>query len=227
MPSAILFDLDDTLNDRWASIQHYSGTFLARFQSRLNAPDLAGLATAIRRADHRGYRSKPEVFAELRLTLPWSVAPSVEELTAHWLEHFPLAIQARTHAREVLDVLQRHGFTLGMVTNGHTGGQNRKIERLGLRAFFSAVVISEEVGMMKPDPAIFLHTVRRLGVQPSEAWFVGDNPINDILGAAGAGLKPIWLRGIHPWPDGIPEPEVKIDSLDQLLPMLSLTRHVL
>ena len=224
-PAAILFDLDDTLNDRWSSIQHYTRIFLAQFHPRLTTKDWAESAAAIRRADQGGYRPKSEIFSELRRTLPWHEAPTVGELTDHWREHFPQAIQVRAHARDILETLQRHGLALGLVTNGNIAGQGQKIDRLGLRAFFQVIVISEEVGVAKPDPAIFHHAVNLLGTLASETWFVGDNPINDIRGAAGAGLKPIWLRGIHPWPADFPEPEAQIDSLDQLLPMLSLPRR--
>jgi HAD superfamily hydrolase (TIGR01549 family) len=226
MPSVILFDLDDTLNDRGTSIQHYTEIFLTRYQSRLIAPDLAASAALIRRADRNGYRPKSEIFAELRQTLPWRDAPTVEELTSHWFEYFPSAIQARTHAHAVLGALKRHGFVLGMVTNGNVAGQGQKVDRLGLRPLFSVIVISEQFGVAKPDPAIFLHAVKQLGGQAGETWFVGDHPTNDIRGAAGAGLKPVWLRGIHSWPAPFPEPEAQIDSLDQLLPMLAIPSHV-
>ena len=226
MPSAILFDLDDTLNDRWASIQQYTGIFLTRFRSRLLVPDLVTSAALIRRADHNGYRPKAEIFAELRQTLPWREAPTVEELTRHWTEYFPSAIQGRAHAHAVLSALQRNGFALGLVTNGNIAGQGQKIDRLGLRSFFSAIIISEEAGVAKPDPAIFLHALKQLGAQAGETWFVGDDPTNDIRGAAGAGLKPVWLRGIHPWPADFPTPEAQIDSLDQLLPMLAIPQPV-
>lgn len=50
-----------------------------------------------------------------------------------------------------------------------------------------------------------------------DAWSVGDHPHNDVAGAAAAGLRPIWLTGIHPWPDGLAQPERSIDSLADLL----------
>jgi putative hydrolase of the HAD superfamily len=223
MPSAILFDLDDTLNDRRASLAHYAGVFMGRFESRLRLPDPTGLAAKIRQADRGGYRPKEEMFAELRQTLPWRKAPDVEELLAHWYDHFHSSIQARAGVREVLAALRARDFTLGLVTNGRTVGQNRTIDALGLRAFFSTIVISEEAGMAKPNPAIFLQAVNRLGVRPAEAWFVGDHPVNDIAGSAGAGLKPIWLRGAHSWPADQPKPAITIETLEQLLqPALNL-----
>ena len=79
------------------------------------------------------------------------------------------------------------------------------------------VVISEEVGYHKPDVRVFERALPALGCVGPEAWFVGDHPRNDIVGAAAAGLKPIWLTGIHPWPGELPQPEHSIDSLADLL----------
>lgn len=48
---------------------------------------------------------------------------------------------------------------------------------------------------------------------------VGDHPVNDVLGAAAVGLRPIWLTGVHPWPKDQPEPEWQIASLVELVEM--------
>jgi len=103
-----------------------------------------------------------------------------------------------------------------MVTNGSTIGQNRKIDTLGLRPYFSSIVISETAGFKKPAPAIFEIALTELGKQPEETWFVGDNPRNDIIGSANIGLLPIWLSGSHPWPEDVPTPSNQISSLDEI-----------
>jgi putative hydrolase of the HAD superfamily len=59
---------------------------------------------------------------------------------------------------------------------------------------FDAIVISEEVGVRKPDRRIFDLTLTRLGVEADDAVFVGDHPETDIRGAQEAGMRAIWKR---------------------------------
>ncbi|HTA35856.1 MAG TPA: HAD family hydrolase, partial [Solirubrobacteraceae bacterium] len=63
----------------------------------------------------------------------------------------------------------------------------------GLRDRFSVVVASGEVGLAKPDPAIFALACERLEVQPKQAAHVGDRLDLDAQAAASAGMQGIWL----------------------------------
>lgn len=60
-------------------------------------------------------------------------------------------------------------------------------------------MISEAVQVQKPDPRIFAHALAEIGCVAVHTWFVGDHPLNDVLGAAAVGLQPIWLAGVQPW----------------------------
>ncbi len=105
----------------------------------------------------------------------------------------------------------------GVISNGSTDSQNTKLDVMGVRHLFSVVLISEEVGIRKPDPRIFRMCLEKLGLNPSEAIFVGDNPVLDVAGATAVGIRAIWLncRGIEPTPD-VPCPE-RITSFDQVV----------
>ena len=87
----------------------------------------------------------------------------------------------------------KYKYQLAIITNGTIIGQNTKIDSVGIRDYFSQIVISHAVGCQKPDPEIFRLTVELLNIKPDEAVYVGDSYHNDILGAYKAGLKPIWL----------------------------------
>lgn len=80
------------------------------------------------------------------------------------------------------------------VTNGRSPFQEGNIRALGIEDFFSVIVVSEVVGLRKPDAAIFNAALDLLNVQPHEAVFIGDNPDADIVGAQAAELKGIWKR---------------------------------
>jgi len=81
----------------------------------------------------------------------------------------------------------------GIITNGDLAFQSRKLAAVGLGPWIDAVVASGEVGVRKPDPAIFRIACERLGVAPGDASYVGDRLQTDAIGAAGAGLLGVWI----------------------------------
>lgn len=87
-------------------------------------------------------------------------------------------------------VLERLGtrYRLGIVSNFY-GNLEGILEAEGLRPLFGAVADSGVVGVIKPDPVIFLHALERLGSTPAEAVMVGDSVKRDIAGAKGLGMK--------------------------------------
>jgi len=126
---------------------------------------------------------------------------------------------ARAGLAETLAALQGRGIHLGIVTNGEVQFQEPKIAQLVIGRYLSTVVISEAVQVQKPDPRIFAHALAALGCTAVHTWFVGDHPIHDVLGAAAAGLRPIWLTGVQPWPPEYPAPTWQIATLGELVTM--------
>jgi putative hydrolase of the HAD superfamily len=110
---------------------------------------------------------------------------------------------------------------MAIITNGSVVTQREKIDCLRLTSGFHPIVVSAEVGFAKPDPAIFLHAARVLGVNPSEVWHVGDNLVADVGGAIGAGMKAAWInRHGAALPDDGPQPHATLRSLDDVLSLL-------
>jgi putative hydrolase of the HAD superfamily len=122
--------------------------------------------------------------------------------------------------RSVLDRLAAAGFDLGIITNGGTLTQKRKIDILGIKDLMKIIVISEEAGLAKPAAAIFQHACAGLALSPEAVWFVGDNPVNDAIGARAAGMIDVWLRGYATWPAESPAATITIDRLEQLPELL-------
>ena len=105
--------------------------------------------------------------------------------------------------RAVLEGLGSRGVPVGLVTNGEGRMQRKKLRSLGIQDHFAAILISEELGLRKPQPEIFWEACRRLGSSPKRTLMVGDNPVADIGGALGAGLGALWFNhrgepGEHP-----------------------------
>jgi putative hydrolase of the HAD superfamily len=91
-------------------------------------------------------------------------------------------------------------FKLGLISNGTAATQRAKLEALAVNALFDPIVISEEVGLRKPDVRIFELAMANWHVAPDSVLFVGDDPVSDIGGATAAGMRV--LRVGHE--DGIP-----------------------
>lgn len=103
---------------------------------------------------------------------------------------------------EALETLRHRGHRLGLVSDGRAPVQRRKVEALQLTQLLDDIVISDELGGIatwKPSPVPYLVACERLGVAPSRAIYVGDNPAKDFLGACRAGLASVRLR----WPGGL------------------------
>jgi len=67
------------------------------------------------------------------------------------------------------------------------------VRKLGIGRCLNAVLVSEDVGVRKPNRKIFDEALRRLGVNAEETVYVGDSPLEDIKGAAVAGMKTIFV----------------------------------
>jgi putative hydrolase of the HAD superfamily len=103
--------------------------------------------------------------------------------------------------------LRREGYRVGLITNNVREGSGSWRALLPVDELFEVVVDSSEVGMRKPNPAIFLHALDLLGdVAPEEAVFLDDAPGN-VLGARRAGL-----HAIH-----VDDPDQALADLDALL----------
>ena len=97
-------------------------------------------------------------------------------------------------ARGALTTLVAQGVTLCVVSNTMRtpGVVLRKIlDQYGLLTPFKLLTFSDECGVRKPDPEIFLLTLRQAGVAPEEAVHVGDDPVLDVQGAKAAGMRVI------------------------------------
>ena len=122
-----------------------------------------------------------------------SLAPRLVEV---YRSHTPVILPyPEVHA--VLEEL-RGRYRLGLLSDGVAAVQQLKIESLGLRASFDAIVLSDALAegrkAWKPSPHPFLVLAAELGVAATAAVYVADNPEKDFLGARRAGFGTIWCR---------------------------------
>jgi putative hydrolase of the HAD superfamily len=196
---AVLLDLDDTLTDRGATVRAYAEQFLLDFGARFELRDLDI-------ASHAAWRDRPDPVA-----LAW-----------HWNHHFAERSQPREGFTSFIDAITLAGLQLGVITNGPADKQRRKLEVLGLSARLGVALISDAIGLAKPDPRIFQRAAKALGVAASECVFIGDNPEKDVLGAAAVGMRAVWFRARMPWPEGLAPARESVTSLREVLTLLAL-----
>lgn len=103
------------------------------------------------------------------------------------MQRLPLGSRLMPHAREVLEYL-RPRYRMYILSNGFTELQSRKMQSAGIAHYFDGIVLSEDIGVNKPHPAIFEHALRVAGVTADKALMIGDNYEVDIEGARGVGI---------------------------------------
>ena len=94
---------------------------------------------------------------------------------------------------QTLSALKAKGYKLGVITDGSTDTTYEILLRLAIREFFDVIVVSEEVGVEKPDPKIFKEASVQLKTDPSETVVVGDNLERDILGGNQCGMVTVLM----------------------------------
>ncbi|MCD9545265.1 pyrimidine 5'-nucleotidase [Photobacterium carnosum] len=152
----------------------------------------------------------------------WAVTLS---LSTEQLNHDFLMVMADictplTGAKSLLDALKPQ-TKLGIITNGFTALQEMRLQRTGFKDFFDVLIISEQIGVAKPDTRIFDYACQKMNItQRQNILMVGDNPQSDILGGINAGMDTCWLNVEQkPQPEGI-NPTYTVSSLAELQALL-------
>jgi HAD superfamily hydrolase (TIGR01549 family) len=126
----------------------------------------------------------------------------------HQLDIFPEVVPT-------LEILAKI-YTLGVVTNG-----NADVRRLGLADYFAFALCAEDLGVGKPDPALFLEALKRGNTEAGSAVHIGDHPGDDIAGAQQSGFRAIWYNPSGKAWDASHQPDAEISSLTQLPEILA------
>lgn len=115
-----------------------------------------------------------------------------EELDTTYLE---ILAQGKLIIPGVKEMLQRltKKYLIGILSNGFSKTQYQKLHYSGLDRFVTRTIVSEELGINKPNPKIFEYAIEETGAQ-QPYLMVGDNPDSDIVGAMRAGWNAIWFN---------------------------------
>lgn len=217
MIRAVFFDLDGTLYDRDAAILEMIEEQFDVFREELGGIARSRFIERVVDLDARGHNRTPQLHHILatEFQLETEVA---DRLEAYFRAHYPDRCRVTPDTLETLTALRARNLKLGIITNGPTAWQSRKLESMGIAPLFDTILISETEGVQKPDSRIFARALERCGVLASESVFVGDHPVADIAGAKQAGLLPVW-KSMTYWnvPDDVP----RVTQLSEILPLIA------
>lgn len=220
MVRAVLLDLDDTLFDhRGCSRVALEATRSCHpALAAMPAPELERVHAAVLEALHEdvmlGRTPLEEARRErFRRVLAASGARPDDAAASEAAEVYRVRYRevrrAVPGAAALLEALAAR-VRVGILSNNLYDEQMDKLRTCGLDPFVEALVVSERVGVPKPDPAIFRAAVQELGSAPHDTVMVGDSWRADIVGARAAGLPAVWYNPLRlPLPPGErPVPEL-------------------
>ncbi|WP_180271322.1 HAD family hydrolase [Fredinandcohnia onubensis] len=215
---AILFDLDDTLLNRNEAVDNMFLLILEKFYGDDNHLAQNEMLRKFKEYDSRsyGYGDKTIVFESLFDEFPPKYRIPRNEIQDFWNHYFPQCFSINQKTIHIVKRIKEH-VKVGIITNGTTQRQKAKIMTTHLNNCFDIIIISEEVGLSKPDKRIFELALNKLHVQPETTLFVGDDIEKDIGGCQNANIKGIWFNPHKDKNETEIKPYAEIDSLDRLL----------
>jgi putative hydrolase of the HAD superfamily len=150
------------------------------------------------------------------------IGPQAGRLTRLWRDKDGRRVPRHDVKKVVLE-LDKRGYILGIIANTITETEIPDwLEADGLTSYFKAVVLSSKVSFRKPGPEIYWEAARRIGVDPAQCVYVGDNLIRDVEGTQKAGfgmsiilLEPATMTKEPPF--DAPQPDYIIKECSDLL----------
>ena len=134
----------------------------------------------------------------------------IDEIADAYIQELPFDNHLFEGAVEILDYLILK-YKLHIITNGFEEVQHKKLKNSGIDHYFSTVTTSEEVGLKKPNPKVFLTALNKANSLPTQSVMIGDSLEADILGANNIGMQTIFYNYRN---ESISK---KIKSIDSLL----------
>ncbi len=227
---AVLFDLDDTLFDHRHCAQAALAAVRQQHECFRGRPleELQRAHGALLEELHRDVMvgrldvdaARIERFRRLFLSVGAAAPDALVRETAAAYRRAYLDARRQIDGAAALLARVRERAAVVIVSNNVLAEQRGKLRHCGLDALVDALVVSEEEGISKPDPEIFVRALARVGCEPAAAVMLGDSWAADIAGARAAGIRAVWFNR-----HGSPSPEpasdvVEIRSLEPVEPVL-------
>ncbi|MED0948743.1 HAD-IA family hydrolase [Bacillus mobilis] len=214
----MLFDLDDTLLDRDKAVDNLFLLVLEKCYEDVSDTVKNNMLQKFKEYDKREYgiSDKTIVIESLFDEFAPKYRLPRKYIQDFWNEHFPKCFSIDQNTIHFLNHIKKH-FKVGIITNGSTQRQKAKIINTNLNNYFDTIIISEEVGLSKPDKRIFELALSKLNTQPENTLFVGGDLEKDIAGCQNANIKGIWFNPQIIKNTTEIQPYAEIHTLDSLL----------
>ncbi len=200
--NAVIFDIDDTLVDNLGAGERALARFHRELKlvDRISAKDFRQSWMDAIEIYFDKYLQGEMTIVEQRVVRVRTVFGAIgidmdDEQALKFSEDFIAEYERNWEAfDDVVPCLEAlAGCKLGVITNGDSEQQRRKLASTKLAPYFSSIVISGELGVAKPHPEIFQTSLRQLGAEPHQAAYVGDDPKKDVIGAKGVGVCSVFV----------------------------------
>lgn len=225
----IFFDLDHTI---WDFDKNAEETLHELYEiyrlSEIGLPSAAIFIETYTRNNHQlwaEYHTSKITKTELRETrfkrtfIELGVHPDVLPMAFEddYVKLCPTKTNLFPHAHETLQYLQSK-YKLHLISNGFKEASAMKIGNTNIAQYFEQVIISEVVGINKPDKAIFEHALKVAGAVKHESIMIGDSLEADVYGALNFGMDAIYFNPFNaPKPDDVP---LQVNGLKELMEIL-------
>ena len=219
---AAFFDVGDTLVEHWLRDAELQAVHRRDLVAAFGERDWydALIAADIKPAGREPHRQETNRWYE-----EWFAARGIDcdieidRLRAAFAGPIELVSSPVPGAADAVRWCKRSGLRVVLVTNTLYRSDSevaRDWQRAGLADAIDAVVSSHSVGWEKPHPEIYRRALALAGVEPGEAFMVGDDPICDIQGAQACGIRGVWRRtDLHRLPVGL-VPDAVVDAMADL-----------
>lgn len=242
---AVLFDLDDTLIDwsgftgNWYEIEPRHLSYVYDYiigevgSLRVN---VEGFIEEFSRRAREGWRNARETMVSPHIghllvdTAAWLGAPRERLDVGAVMDSYRWQVVPGTlpfpEVHTVLSQLRADGIMLGLITNSYLPMRMRDAELIGhdlLDFFIDCRYSAADAGYLKPHAQVFKTALASIGVEPSEAIFVGDSLTADVLGAKGVGMRAVWRMHDNSAtaPDAFSQPDDIVRTLEEIPALLA------
>ena len=221
MIKAVVFDLDHTLFDRYATINKLVPQLRKHFDLNDGISDeffIQELSYGDKHFVHKGWEG---IYNHLVSKGVFKTLPGFAEYTEIVLRHFKHLAEKYDFAEPTLEKIRSMGYKVGLITNGNSSLQYKKLQMLELTDKFDEIIVSGDTPYEKPDKRIFLMMAEKMGIEPGEMMYVGDHPLNDVEGSRNAGCISVWVKTTGTWifPE-IEKPALQIETVEELPSLL-------
>ena len=147
---------------------------------------------------------------------------SSEEIGNQYLDYYQQHWQWVDGAERAFQRV-RQKYDVGILTNGFAQTQHKKFKQFDLYDQVQELVISENVGVLKPQPGIFDHATKLVGCEPDDIVYVGNSYNSDVIGGTNYGWKVAWFtNGDEPEPEQKQKAELVFSDFDALCEWLNV-----